>query len=1474
MHRLPLAVARFLFVAAVGAVATALGTVLALGGTRAGKSLLARVFTDQSARLVRGSISIQRIEGNFFSRLILDSVVVRDTTGFPLASLGRVEAGFRLNDLLSNRIVFNRLHLVRPRIYLVKHREGRFNLEEVLKLSEGDGTGGPGPLVEFRDLTIEDGIVTIRTPWSPPGHLRTDAQRDSALVAQRTTAGKRIEPGPAEEGLQQLRTIEGLHASFELLRLASPDGQPIRALIDSLTMDLNDPLLQIRALAGELRQARDTLWFEFHRAELPNTGGAAEGLVSWPRDTVLFDFRFNARRMALADLRFVSPDFPDLTGRGRLAALSRGGLLTEYAISGLEARDSTQRITGSLVALTHKFRGLGFRDLDLALQNVDLDIIRPYLDTIPFQGRLSGRLQADGYFEDMRVALDWNFFDDRVPGFPQNRIALRGPVRLGGPEGFVFREVQLDSADLDLPTVRLAVPAIILEGRMSGDGILDGPWRNATFTGRLSHRDGDRPVSHAEGRIRTDTRGDLVALDADLTLMPLEFEGVRRTFPVLTAAGSVSGPVRLSGRLDSLDLWADLQGEIGRVQAEGRVAMLPPFWATDSLRLLLTGLDLFQVRGTGPPTRLSGRVLLAGQVDSAVAPEGTLTLDLTHGWIREVELDSLRARVTVRDSVMTVDTSWAWLPRIQARAAGTLGWVRPHGGAMSVTIDAERLLALDSLVTALADLGPDTTRTAEPLDGTVTVRLDLAGAIDSLEMEAAGSGTDLRWRGITLPTLDGMATMTRHSAPRFNIQVRADTMTRGQMQFTDLVFRSQGPADSMHWEASGRGGALTRLDAGGAFRRFRDSTQIAVDSLRFQLRQEIWQPIAPFILVQTDSGWGFPDVRFATSSGSAQLRLDGTLPGPGEGELDISLSGIDLRDLSALLQRDTSGVRGSLVMDLRVGGTAADPRIRGSGNLTGPVFGDFRAPLTRMVLNYQRRRLDANLTLWRTGMSLMDIGATLPLDLSWSPDREGPRQLPGQLAIRAQADSMNLAVVEAFTRNLRQVRGLLTADVVVQGTWDEPRLGGTVQVHEGTALVPNLGVRYGPLNGHITMSGDSLLIDTMEVRGREGRLVATGHMRLENLTRPVLGLDLRAYDFMALDVPDYLRLQGDGNFQLRGPLFHATMTGAATLRNSVVYFADLISKSIVNLEDPLYADLVDTAAIRQRGLGAAFQSRFLDSLTIQNFQFQAEEGVWLRSNEANIQLEGGVTVQKNRNLYRFDGEFRAVRGTYNLKLLAITRSFDVTRGLVRYFGEPDLNADLDIEARHLLPATDAEIATRDLEVTAHITGTLRQPRLTLASNIRPPLSQTELISLLILRRTGQLTAPGQSQRAAQLAGLLAQTLASEFENVLRGQGEGGLDLIEIRPGVNFGVAGQTTISRLTAGWQLGNRWFVSLTTGFCEDFQQFDYRNFGASLDYRLGRHASFSLSAEPYQTCLAGATGVATKRYQFGSDLRWQREY
>jgi autotransporter translocation and assembly factor TamB len=149
MHRLPVAVARFLFVIVIGAVATVLGTVLALGGTLSGRSLLAEVVTARSAALVHGSISIGRIEGNFFTWLTLDSVVVRDTSGFPLASAARVELRFQLANLIGKRVVFHRIALTRPRIFLEKHRNGRMNFEEVMRIGRTRPAPWPGNADRF-----------------------------------------------------------------------------------------------------------------------------------------------------------------------------------------------------------------------------------------------------------------------------------------------------------------------------------------------------------------------------------------------------------------------------------------------------------------------------------------------------------------------------------------------------------------------------------------------------------------------------------------------------------------------------------------------------------------------------------------------------------------------------------------------------------------------------------------------------------------------------------------------------------------------------------------------------------------------------------------------------------------------------------------------------------------------------------------------------------------------------------------------------------------------------------------------------------------------------------------------------------------------------------------------------------------------------------------------------------------------------
>src|SRR5262249_1267070 len=131
--------ARLIFVFVGATLAAALGTLTALIASRPGKDLLARLLSEQSRRLVRGSLPVGRISGDFLSHLELDSVVVRDTSGALLADVPRLEVGFRIAWLVANRFVFTSVVARSPRIEVTKHRSGRINYQEIFRLGEGDG---------------------------------------------------------------------------------------------------------------------------------------------------------------------------------------------------------------------------------------------------------------------------------------------------------------------------------------------------------------------------------------------------------------------------------------------------------------------------------------------------------------------------------------------------------------------------------------------------------------------------------------------------------------------------------------------------------------------------------------------------------------------------------------------------------------------------------------------------------------------------------------------------------------------------------------------------------------------------------------------------------------------------------------------------------------------------------------------------------------------------------------------------------------------------------------------------------------------------------------------------------------------------------------------------------------------------------------------------------------------------------------
>jgi len=1459
--------ARFVFVVLLGTLAGILGVVTALVLTPPGRDLLARTVSSELSRVLAGSVEVGSVSGSFLYDLTIDGLVVRDTAGVLLADLPRVRIGYRLPNFLARRFVLARLQVERPTIQLIKHRNGRMNYEDVLRL--GGPGGGTPPLIVFRGLEVRHGTLRILLPWSPAPQLKTEAERDSALTAERAHAGRVIETGP--EGLRRVIEFTDLTTRIARMRISTPDHKPFQVDLDTLATRVSDPQIVVRDAAGRVRLHNDSVVFSLRRGALPHTRFTGGGAATWPHDTTLFDFQVVASQASLVDLRWISPDFPDLTGRGVVAARSESGTRTAFAVTDLHLAHGPTRIDGQITALDDRHRGLGFRDLRLTHKDLDLDEIRPFVPDLPFFGILSGNSAGSGFLDALDLKVDWDYTDEEVAGRPVSHVAGEGRVS-ATHAGLAFHQFTVTQSDVDLGTVRRLAPAIILPGRLEAAGTLDGPLHDVTFDGVMRHQDEDRPVSEIDGTIHLDTRGDTLRIGTDVALQPLSFEGIRRAFPALVSRGDLSGRVRLDGTLAHLAVDASVSGEIGSVNAKGTMTVLPPRWGADSLALDFRDLDLAALRATGPTTRLNGTLEVSGVTDTARAPEGRVALALGPGRVRDLPLDTLVARVSVHDSLITVDTLDGRLAKVTARGRGTLGWSRGHEGRMAFDIQTDSLGVFDSVLVAWTGLARDTAKESRPLGGTARGTLTLGRSLDSLDLAASFQGRNLEWSTLRAPAAIGAFTYGGGARPVMTAAFGLDSVGMGARVFRRVGLQARGFADSLEWNGGVAIGneVPSRLVGSGHWWRRGDAQLFAIEGLEARLATGTWRLDSSAVVTLSDSAPALTPLVLEANDGSGRITASGRVPGQATGSLSLDAFGIALQDLYGLMQLDTVGVTGSIGFTLKLGGTAREPKAEGSAWLEDAIFGDFHAPFAHTILKYDNRRLNAHAGLFRTGTEMLEVNADLPIDLGFKGVER--RQLDGALSVRARADSADLGLLEAVFPGVKDVEGQFVAEAQVSGTWAHPDVSGFANVSRGAMTIPGIGVRYAAILGRGELRGDSLLVPYALVTSGDGTLQITGGIQFDSLSRPLLNLDLEANRFQALNIRNFLSLTATGNAKLRGPVLAAHVSGSGSVNQGFLYFADLINKQIINLEDPTIADLVDTSLVRRANLGAGFQNRFLDSLTVDSLGLTVGEGFFLRSTEANIQLAGQLTVSKLKREYRPVGTLQAVRGTYALKIGPVTRDFSVTQGTVRYFGTPDLNAELDITAQHIVRTVRTN---EEIPVVARITGTLFVPKLALESPVRPPIPETDLASYLIFGAPASDAIAAGQQTALQSA---LAAFSSEVERFLISDLGVPIDYVEFQPGI--ATAGGAAVSRFAFGWRIGSRSFITLNAGFCGGAAQstaFGAENFGASFEYRFSKSWRFQTSFEPtFSSCtIAGYSSfLTTNRYQIGADVFWEREF
>jgi translocation and assembly module TamB len=472
-------------------------------------------------------------------------------------------------------------------------------------------------------------------------------------------------------------------------------------------------------------------------------------------------------------------------------------------------------------------------------------------------------------------------------------------------------------------------------------------------------------------------------------------------------------------------------------------------------------------------------------------------------------------------------------------------------------------------------------------------------------------------------------------------------------------------------------------------------------------------------------------------------------------------------------------------------------------------------------------------------------------------------------------------VFEAFVPGFTRAHGSLLANVDVRGTVKQPVIFGQFRLKDAAATLTNVGLSVQNVNSDVLLERDTVFIQKMTAetnRGGRGVLGVSGFVSLEEYRNPYFGLRMSAKNFHIIEKPGVasLDISTDRDLTLTGPYRAATVTGAVKVDRGTIYIPELLTKQIVDLSDPEFAGIVDTLLSRDRKLLPETPSEFSRNLKLENVAVNIGDQVWLRSSEANVKLGGSLNVTLGRSQQTgersqlaLEGTLNAVRGTYRLTLVDpfVEPTFDVESGSLRFFGTPDLNPTLDIRAIHTIRQGNQGTSNiRDIRVRVNIGGTLNNPTLTLDNPDNLPLSQSDLLSYLVTGEPSIALDNSQGVYTAQLASFAVRYGSSLLTSALP---RNLFDIVEIQAGrVNDQTVNQANDpylysllnSRAIVGKQIGNKWFLGLSTGLCFVNANNFKDNIGLKLEYRFNSIYSAQGGVEPGSsdvTCARNAPQV-----------------
>src|SRR5688572_2494977 len=679
-------------------VAVALSGLLLFSNTDYGRERVRRIAESAIQGAAKhGVVKLGRVSGNLLEGFTIADVSIRDSAGAPFLVADSVSLTYGLRALLLKRLELGDVRLVRPLVVLDKPPgdSALWNYKAIFRSDTPKALRDTtkkrfGDWIVFRDVTVLDGHMVIRSPWRPKSKY-TGAQRDTA-IANAVSGKERVVVERRGDGHQKVVEFRQLTGEIPYLQLKHPDTKIRRlevAKLSVVALPFHPPAAVVNNFVGVLEFTSDSIWFKNAHVWMPGSKAAGEGRYVY--DTDDFDLVMRGQPASLADVRWVLPQVP-ARGQGTLDFRLRWrGDTSTYIAQDADVRVDSARLGGDF-AISLVGDSLWFHDTNVRFSRVDTHLIEQLFPAVkvPRHGTLTGATKLDGSPGLMRVDGDVAFDDAR---YGRSRVIAVGALGTTG-SGVRFRDLDVTLDPVQVGMARVFAPTLPIGGTLRGSARLNGE-----SDSRLVVR---ADLTHDDAGLRSRFAGNATMrlgrrpwFDVDVRALPVALAEVGKFAPAIGLQGSAAGPVRVTGELGNLQVDARLAlADGGRFDTRGTLDLASAQKGYD-LTAQMRVFDARSVVARAPATSLTATAFARGRGFDPATMRAAFGANLATSTIDTVAIDSAYVRVAAANGVLRADSVAVSGPHTLVTMSGSFGLASGKTGELRYLAVVDSLAALN-----------------------------------------------------------------------------------------------------------------------------------------------------------------------------------------------------------------------------------------------------------------------------------------------------------------------------------------------------------------------------------------------------------------------------------------------------------------------------------------------------------------------------------------------------------------------------------------------------------------------------------------------------------------------------------------------------------------------------------------------------------------------------------------------------------